>query len=84
MYNMEELLDDMRSLFDRLGVEGYPEVSLENVPDISGNIPSLTGWGKEVALTETSTKPDQSRPSEPTRETKVEEDRNTSPHHEGG
>ena len=55
---MEELLDDLRSFFDGLGAEGHPEVPLENIPDISSNILSLTGWGKEAALTETSTKLD--------------------------
>ena len=70
---MEELLDDMRSLFDRLAPEGNLEVPLENVPDISGNIPSLTGWGKESEPTASSTKPDQLGPFEPTRETEKEE-----------
>ena len=39
---IEELLDNMRSLFDGLRAEGHSEVLLENVPDISSNIPSLT------------------------------------------
>ena len=63
---MEELLDEMRILFDGLQPE-VPLVTAENLPDISGEIPSLTGWGKE-GTTETPTKPDQPRPSEPTRE----------------
>ena len=63
---MEELLDEMRILFDGLQPEVSP-VAAENLPDISGEIPSLTGWGKE-GNTETPTKPDQPGPSEPTRE----------------
>ena len=63
---MEELLDEMRILFDGLQPE-VPPVTVENLPDISGEIPSLTGWGKE-GTTETPTKPDQLGPSEPTRE----------------
>ena len=43
---MEKLLDDMRSLFDGLALEGNPQVPLENAPDILGDIPSLTGWEK--------------------------------------
>ena len=43
---MEELLDKMRVLFDGLQPE-VPPVNAENLPDISGEIPSLTGWGKE-------------------------------------
>ena len=63
---MEELLDEMRILFDGLQPE-VPPVTTENLPDISGEIPSLTGWGKE-GTTETPTKPNQPGPSEPTRE----------------
>ena len=63
---MEELLDEMRMLFDGLQLE-VPPVAPENLPDISGEIPSLTGWGKE-GTTETPTKPDQPGASEPTRE----------------
>ena len=63
---MEELLDEMRVLFDRLLPE-VPPLAAENLPDISGEIPSLTGWRKDAA-TETPTKPDQSGPSEPRRE----------------
>ena len=63
---MEELLDKMRILFDGLQPE-VPPVTVENLPDISGEIPSLTGWGKE-GTTETPTRPDQPGPSEPTRE----------------
>ena len=63
---MEELLDEMRILFDGLQPE-VPPVAAENLPDISGEIPSLTGWGKE-GTTETPTKPDQPGPFEPIRE----------------
>ena len=63
---MEELLDKMRVLFDGLLPE-VPPVAAENLPDISREIPSLTGWGKD-GTTKTPTKPDQSRPSEPSRE----------------
>ena len=63
---MEELLDEMRILFDGLQPE-VPPVAAENLPDISGEIPSLTGWGKE-GNTETPTKPDQPGASEPIRE----------------
>ena len=66
---MEELLDKMRVLFDGLQPK-VPPVAAENLPDILGEIPSLTGWRKEAA-TETPTKPDQPRPSEPTREEEV-------------
>ena len=63
---MEELLDEMRVLFDSLQLE-VPPIAAENLPDISGDIPSLTRWGKEATI-ETPTKPDQPGPSEPTRE----------------
>ena len=63
---MEELLDEMRVLFDGLLPE-VPPVAAENLPDISGEIPSLTGWGKD-ATTETLTKPDQPGPSALTQE----------------
>ena len=63
---MEELLDDMRVLFNRLLPE-VPPVAAENLPDISGEIPSLTSWGKD-GTTETPTKPDQPGPSEPIQE----------------
>ena len=63
---MEELLDEMRILFDGLQPEVSP-VAAENLPDISGEIPSLTSWGKE-GTTKTPTKPDQLGASEPTRE----------------
>ena len=66
---IEELLDDMRSLFDGLAPEINLAVPLEIVFDISGDIPSLIGWGKESAPTKTPTKPDQLGPSEPTKET---------------
>ena len=67
---MEELLDKMRVLFDGLQPE-VPPVAAENLPNISGEIPSLTGWEKEAAPTETPTKPDQSGPSELIREEEV-------------
>ena len=67
---MEELLDEMQLLFNGLQPE-VPLVAAENLPNISGEIPSLIGWGKEVAPTKTLTKPDQPRPSEPTREEEV-------------
>ena len=63
---MEELLDEMRILFNGLQSE-VPPVAAENLPDISGEIPSLTGWGKD-GTTETPTKPDQPGPSEPIQE----------------
>ena len=63
---MEELLDEMRVLFDGLLPE-VPPVAAENLPDISGEIPSLTGWGKD-ATTETPTKLDQPGPSALTQE----------------
>ena len=59
---MEELLDEMRILFDGLQPE-VPPVLVENLPEISGEIPSLTGWGKD-GTTETPTKSDQLGPSE--------------------
>ena len=65
-HKMEELLDEMRVLFDGLLSE-VPPVAAENFSDISGEIPSLTGWGKD-GTTETPTKPDQPGPSEPSRE----------------
>ena len=67
---MEELLDEMRVLFDGLQSE-VPPLAAENLPDISREIPSLTGWGKEVAPIETLTKPDQPGPSELIREEEV-------------
>ena len=66
---MEELLDEMRVLFDGLQLE-VPPIATENLPEISGEIPSLTGWGKE-ATTETPIKPDQPGSSEPTQEEKA-------------
>ena len=63
---MEELLDEMRVLFDGLQLE-VPPIAAENLLDISDEIPSLTGWGKE-ATTETPTKSDQPGASEPTQE----------------
>ena len=73
---MEELLNNMRSLFDELGPEGNQEVPLENVLDISletSNIPSLTGWRWEAAPTKTPLKSDQPGPSKWTRKTEEEE-----------
>ena len=63
---MEELLDEMRTLFDGLQPE-VPPVAAENLSDISGEIPSLTGWGRD-GTTETPTKPDQPGPSKPIQE----------------
>ena len=63
---MEELLDEMRVLFDGLLPEVSP-VAAENLSDISGDVPSLTGWGKD-GTTETPTRPDQPRPSAPNQE----------------
>ena len=63
---MEELLDEMRILFDGLQSE-VPPVAAENLPDILGEILSLIGWGKEGTI-ETPMKPDQLGASEPTRE----------------
>ena len=63
---MEELLDEMRILFDGLQPE-VPPVTTENLPEISGEIPSLIGWGKD-GTTETPTKLDQPGPSEPIQE----------------
>ena len=63
---MEDLLDEMRILFDGLQPE-VPPVTAENLLEISGEIPSLIGWGKD-GTTETPTKPDQPGPSEPIQE----------------
>ena len=63
---MEELLDEMRTLFNGLQPE-VPPIAAENLPDISGEIPSLTGWGRD-GTTKTPTKPDQLGPSEPIQE----------------
>ena len=41
---MEELLDDMKDLFDRLQLEAPPIVTLKNLHDLLREIPSLTGW----------------------------------------
>ena len=67
---MEELLDEMRLLFDRLQPE-VPPVAAANLPDISEEIPSLIGWGKEGTM-ETPTKSDQQGASEPTPEVEVQ------------
>ena len=66
---MEEFLDEMRVLFDGLQPE-VPSIAAENLPDISGEIPSLTGWEKE-AMTETPTKSDQPGASEPIQKEEV-------------
>ena len=63
---MEELLDEMRVLFDGLLLE-MPPIAAENLPDISGEVPSLTGWGKD-GTTETPSKPDQPGSSAPNQE----------------
>ena len=63
---MEELLDEMRVLFDEL-LQEVPPIAAENLPDILGEIPSLTGWGKDGTI-ETPTKTDQLRPSVPIQE----------------
>ena len=60
---MEELLDEMRVLFDGLLPE-VPPVAAENLPEISGEVPSLIGWGKD-GTTVTPTKPDQPGSPEP-------------------
>ena len=70
---MEELLTKMRSLFDGLQSEAHREVTLENLPDISSEIPSMTRWGWEATPTETSTKPDHPGPSKPIKEMELEE-----------
>ena len=56
----------MRVLFHRL-LPKVPPVAAENLPDISGEVPSLTGWGKDGTI-ETPTKPDQLGPSAPNQE----------------
>ena len=63
---MEELLDEMRVLFNGLLLE-VPPTAAENLPDISGEVPSLTGWGKN-GTTETPSKPDQPGSSVPNQE----------------
>ena len=67
---MEELLDEMRVLFKGLQPEVLP-VAAENLSNISGEIPSLTGWRRETVPMETPMKPDQLGPSKPTREEEV-------------
>ena len=59
----------MRVLFDGLQPK-VPPIATENLPYISGEISSLTGWGKE-ATTETPTKSDQPEASESTQEEDV-------------
>ena len=44
---MEELLDEMRILYDGLQPK-VPPITTENLPDISGEILSLTGWGRRA------------------------------------
>ena len=63
---MEELLDEMRVLFYGLLSE-VPPVAAENLPDILGEVPSLTGWRKD-GTTETPSKPDQPGSSMPNQE----------------
>ena len=63
---MEELLDEMRVLFDGHLPE-VPLVAAENLPDISREVPSLTRWGKD-GTTETPSKPDQPGSSAPNQE----------------
>ena len=63
---MEELLDEMRILFEGLQPD-VPPIAAENLPNISSEIPSLIGWGKE-GTTETPMKLDQPGASEPIRE----------------
>ena len=63
---MEELLDEMRVLFDGLLPE-VPPIAAENLLEISGEVPSLIGWGKD-GTTKTPTKPDQPGPPEPRQE----------------
>ena len=63
---MEELLDKMRVLFDGLLLE-VPPVAAENLPNISGEVPSLTGWEKDGTI-ETPSKPDQPGSSVPNQE----------------
>ena len=60
---MEELLDEMRVLFDGLLPE-VPPVAAENLLEISGEVPSLIGWGKD-GTTETPMKLDQPGSPEP-------------------
>ena len=60
---MEELLDEMRVLFDGL-LPKVPSVAAKNLPEISGEVPSLIGWEKD-GTTETPTKSDQPGPPEP-------------------
>ena len=74
---MEELLDKIRVLFDGLLPE-VPPPAAENLLDISGEIPSLTGWGKD-GTTETPTKLDQPGPSRPIQEEEAQA-RPESPH----
>ena len=60
---MEELPDEMRVLFDGLLPE-VPPVAAKNLPEISGEVLSLIGWGKD-GTTETPMKPDQPGSPEP-------------------
>ena len=64
-----DFAEKMRVLFDGLHPE-VPPIAAENLLDISGEIPSLIGWGKE-ATTETPMKPDQPGASKPTQEEDV-------------
>ena len=73
---MEELLNNMRSLFNGLGPEANQKVALEHEPNISletRDISSLIGWRREPTPTKTPTKPAQPGSSKPTKDTKEEE-----------
>ena len=69
---MEELLDEMRVLFEGLQLEVSP-IAAKNLLDILGEIPSLTGWEREIVPIEMPTKSDQLGPFELTREAEEEE-----------
>ena len=69
---MEELLDEMRVLFEGLQPK-VPPIAAENLSNILEEIPSLIGWGQETVPTEMPTKPVQLGPSELTREAGEEE-----------
>ena len=67
---MEELLNDMRSLFN--GLEAENALPLDQVPNLSintGELPMLQGWKMEnVRQTPTPTKSDQPKTSERAKE----------------
>ena len=60
---MEEVLNEMRVLFEGLQPEVIP-VAAENLPDILGEIPSLTGWGRETTPMEMPTR-EEEMPTQP-------------------